>query len=152
MWYYDTHILHILLNFIFDGCVWSVRYKTYFRAIKIRMSTGFIWLTIENFRGHHCNNHSDVLTPWFWKSCTNIFPGIWIVQLLINTDYTVLILANSMFYPQGQVTNIMQRQTNGVMLSISWRHARKSSTEYSQLKPHAHCVCAAFSVTVCSTV
>jgi len=33
------------------------------------------------------------------------------MQLLINTDYTVLILANSIFFPQAQVTDIMTRQT-----------------------------------------
>ena len=35
--------------------------------------------------------------------------------MLNNTDYTVLILANSMFFPHGQVTDIMQRKTNVVM-------------------------------------
>jgi len=74
------------------------------------------------------------------------------MQMLINTGYTLLILAKSMFLTQGQVTDIMPRKTNGVMLSISWRHARKSSTEYPQLKPHAHCVCAACCVTPRSTV
>jgi len=74
------------------------------------------------------------------------------MQMLINTEYTVLILANSMFFPQGQVTDIMPRRTNGVMLSISWRHAWKSSAEHPQLKPHAHCFCVACSVTPRSTV
>ena len=41
------------------------------------------------------------------------------MQMLINTGYTLLILAKSMFLTQGQVTDIMPRQTNGVMLSIS---------------------------------
>ena len=32
------------------------------------------------------------------------------MQILNNTDYTVLILANSMFFPHGQVTEIMPRK------------------------------------------
>jgi hypothetical protein len=40
------------------------------------MWTGFIWITIENFRGHHCNKHSDALTPWFERNTKLIFPEI----------------------------------------------------------------------------
>jgi hypothetical protein len=86
------------------------------------MSTGVIWLSIETFRGHHCTNQSDAFSPRYWNSCTKSYTTIWTVQLLINTDNIIPILANTVLLLCGQVPHIRPRQTNGVVLSVCWRH------------------------------
>ena len=39
----------------------KVKIETYFTAIESGVSTGFDWLSIENFRAHHCTRLSDAL-------------------------------------------------------------------------------------------
>ena len=95
---------------------------TYFRAIQNGMSTGFIRLCTQTFRLHHCTGMSDAFPPCFWNSYADSFSIIWTVQLLLTTDYTVLILANTMQFLCGKVSDMQLRQTNSVVLSISWRH------------------------------
>ena len=87
-----------------------------------RMSTGFIWLSVETFRWHHFTSQSDVFRPWFWNSYTDSLFRIWTVKLLIITEYILLILANTVLLLCGQVTYIRPRQTSSVVLLISWWH------------------------------
>jgi hypothetical protein len=37
------------------------------------VSTGFIWLSTQTFRWHHCTGLSDALRPWYWNSYTYSF-------------------------------------------------------------------------------
>jgi hypothetical protein len=86
------------------------------------MSNGFIWLSIETFRGHHCTSQSDAFSPRYWNSYTKSFTWIWSVQLLITTDNIIPILANSVLLLCGQVPYIRPRQATGIVLSVWWRH------------------------------
>jgi len=116
------------------------------------MSTGFIWLCTQTFRWHHCTALSDAFRPSFWNCYTDSFSTIWKVQLLITTDNIIPVLANTVLLLCGQGPDVRPRQASGVVISVWWWHCPEILRRNPQLKPQAHCVRAACSVIVWSTV
>jgi len=89
------------------------------------MSTGFIWLSTETFSEHLCTVQSDAVNPWYsnsyterftWNLTVNIF--LFYVYLLVTTDNILLNLANTLLFLCDQVTDILPRQNNGLVLSV----------------------------------
>jgi len=129
---------------------WRDNIRSCFRAIECGVSTGFIWVCTQTLRWHQCTRLGDAFHPWVWNSFINSFSKIWTVQLLITSDYILLILAKTvlLLWPFGWYNAENNQQW---FLSVSWRHAMKSPAQYPQLNPHAHCVSVACSVTPWST-
>jgi len=116
------------------------------------MSTGFIWLCTQTFRWHRCTTLSDAFRPSFWNSYTDSFSTVWTVQLLITTHNIIPLLAKTMLLLCGQEADIRPRQNSSVVISVWWRHWTEILLRNSQLKPQAHCVRAAYSVTLWNPV
>ena len=74
---------------------WRDNIRSCFRAIECGVSTGFIWVCTQTLRWHQCTRLGDAFHPWVWNSFINSFSKIWTVQLLITSDYILLILAKT---------------------------------------------------------
>ena len=109
--------------------------RTYRRAICSEMSTGFIWLSTETFRLHHCARLSDAVSPWFWNNYTDSFTWIWTVQLLITTDKFMPDLESTVLLLFGQGADIRRRQTSDMGLSVWWRHCPEILRRNPRLNP-----------------
>ena len=99
------------------------------------MSTGFVSLSTETFRWHHCTGQSDAFHPWFWNSYTDSFSRVWKVQLLITPDNIIPVLASIVLLLRGQVEDIRPKQTSDVVLSVWWRHWPEILRRNPKLKP-----------------